>query len=80
VERKEARRARPWLSELDAPEWQELAGHRLGWREVLKSTYASEDEKKIALQCVVEASRGLAWTVTALVIELLGMHSKGNFQ
>jgi hypothetical protein len=26
VERKEARRVKPWLSELDVPEWQELAG------------------------------------------------------
>ena len=38
VERKEARRVKPWLSELDVPEWQELAGDRLGWREMLKST------------------------------------------
>jgi hypothetical protein len=38
VERKEARRVKPWLSELDVPEWrQELAGDRLGWREMLKS-------------------------------------------
>jgi hypothetical protein len=37
VERKEARRVRPWLSELDVPEWQELAGDRLGWRKMLKS-------------------------------------------
>jgi hypothetical protein len=32
VERKEARRVKPWLSELavlDVPEWQELAGDRL---------------------------------------------------
>jgi hypothetical protein len=28
----------PWLSELDVPEWQELAGDRLlGWRRMLKS-------------------------------------------
>ena len=38
VERKEARRVKPWLSELDVPEWQELAGDRLGWRKMLKST------------------------------------------
>jgi hypothetical protein len=25
LERKEARRIKPWLSELDVPEWQELA-------------------------------------------------------
>ena len=37
VERKEARRVKPWLSELDVPEWQELAGDRLGWRKMLKS-------------------------------------------
>jgi hypothetical protein len=37
VERKEARRVKPWLSELDVLEWQELAGDRLGWRKVLKS-------------------------------------------
>jgi hypothetical protein len=37
VERKEAWRVKPWLSELDVPEWQELAGDRLGWRKVLKS-------------------------------------------
>jgi hypothetical protein len=34
---KEARRVKPWLSELDVPEWQELAGDRLGWRKMLKS-------------------------------------------
>jgi hypothetical protein len=40
VERKEARRVKPWLSELDVPEWQELAGDRLGlgWRKMSKST------------------------------------------
>jgi hypothetical protein len=27
---------RPWLSELDAPEWQELAGGRLGRRRMSK--------------------------------------------
>jgi hypothetical protein len=37
VERKEARRVKPWLSELDVPEWQELEGDRLGWRKMLKS-------------------------------------------
>jgi hypothetical protein len=38
VERKEARRVKPWLSEaLDVPEWQKLAGDRLGWRKMLKS-------------------------------------------
>jgi hypothetical protein len=37
VERKEARRVKPWLSELDIPEWQELAGDRLGWGKMLKS-------------------------------------------
>jgi hypothetical protein len=38
VERKEARRVKPWLSELDVPEWQELlAGDRLGWWGMLKS-------------------------------------------
>jgi hypothetical protein len=36
VERKEARRVKPWLSELDVPEWQELAGDRLGGRKMLK--------------------------------------------
>jgi hypothetical protein len=34
LERKEARRVKPWLSELDVPEWQELAGDRLGWRKI----------------------------------------------
>ena len=40
VERKDARRVKPWLSELDVPEWQELAGDRLwgGGRCMLKST------------------------------------------
>jgi hypothetical protein len=30
---------KPWLSELDVPEWQwqELAGDRLGWRKMSKS-------------------------------------------
>jgi hypothetical protein len=37
LERKEARRVKPWLSELGVPEWQELAGDRLGWRKMLKS-------------------------------------------
>jgi hypothetical protein len=37
VERKEALRVKPWLSELDVPGWQELAGDRLGWRKMLKS-------------------------------------------
>jgi hypothetical protein len=30
VERKEARRVKPWLSELDVPEWQEPAGGPAG--------------------------------------------------
>jgi hypothetical protein len=38
VERKEARCAKPWLSELDAPKWQELAGDQLEWKKELKST------------------------------------------
>jgi hypothetical protein len=37
LERKEARRVKPWLSELDVPEWQELTGDRLGWIKMLKS-------------------------------------------
>jgi hypothetical protein len=32
VERTEARHVKLWLSELDVPEWQELAGDRLGWK------------------------------------------------
>jgi hypothetical protein len=38
AERKDAWRVKPWLSELDVLEWQELAGDRLGWREMPKST------------------------------------------
>jgi hypothetical protein len=38
VERKEARCAKPWLSELDVPKWQELAGDQLEWKKELKST------------------------------------------
>ena len=38
VERKEVRRVRPLLSELQVPEWQELAKDRQKWRNVLKST------------------------------------------
>jgi hypothetical protein len=38
VERKEVRRVRPLLSELQVPEWQELAVDRRKWRKVLKST------------------------------------------
>ena len=37
VERKEARRVRPRLSELQVPEWQELAKDRRKWRKMLKS-------------------------------------------
>jgi hypothetical protein len=37
AERKEARRVKPWLSELDVDVPQELAGDRLGWRKMLKS-------------------------------------------
>jgi hypothetical protein len=38
VERKEVRRVRPLLSELQVPEWQELAPKdRLKWRKMLKS-------------------------------------------
>jgi hypothetical protein len=36
VERKEVRRARPLLSELQVPEWQELAVDRRKWRKMLK--------------------------------------------
>jgi hypothetical protein len=38
VERKEVRRVRPLLSELQVPEWQELAADRRKWRTMLKST------------------------------------------
>jgi hypothetical protein len=38
VERKEVRRVRPRLSELQVPEWQELAVDRRKWRKMLKST------------------------------------------
>jgi hypothetical protein len=38
VERKEVRRVKPLLSELQVPEWQqELAKDRRGWKKVLKS-------------------------------------------
>jgi hypothetical protein len=37
VERKEVRRARPLLSELQVPEWQELAKDRPKRRKMLKS-------------------------------------------
>jgi hypothetical protein len=38
VERKEVRRVRPLLSELQVPEWQELAVlDRQKWRKMLKS-------------------------------------------
>jgi hypothetical protein len=37
VECKEARRAKPLLSELQVPEWQELAKDRRKWRKMLKS-------------------------------------------
>jgi hypothetical protein len=37
LQRKEARRARPLLSELQVPEWQELAKDRRKWRKMLKS-------------------------------------------
>jgi hypothetical protein len=35
---KGARCVKPWLSGLDVPQRQELAGDRLGWRKMLKST------------------------------------------
>jgi hypothetical protein len=41
VERKEVRRVRPLLSELQVPEWQwqeQLAVNRWKWRKMLKST------------------------------------------
>jgi hypothetical protein len=37
VERKEVRRVRPMLSELQEPEWQELAVDRWKWRKILQS-------------------------------------------
>jgi hypothetical protein len=37
VERKEVRRVKPLLSELQVPEWQELAKDRWKWRKMLKS-------------------------------------------
>jgi hypothetical protein len=37
VECKEIRRARPLLSELQVPEWQELAKDRRKWKKMLKS-------------------------------------------
>jgi hypothetical protein len=39
---------KPWLSGLDVPQRQELAGDRLGWRKALKSTDTYTD-----LACVV---------------------------
>jgi hypothetical protein len=38
AERKEVRRVKPLLSELQVPEWQELAKDKAGWRKMLKST------------------------------------------
>jgi hypothetical protein len=38
VEHKEVRRVRPLLSELQVPEWQELAKDRPEWRNMLKRT------------------------------------------
>jgi hypothetical protein len=38
VECKEVRRVKPLLSELQVPEWQELAKDRRGWKKMLKST------------------------------------------
>jgi hypothetical protein len=40
VESKEVRQVRLLLSELQVPEWQELAVDRRKWRKVLKSTDA----------------------------------------
>jgi hypothetical protein len=37
LERKEGGAAYKTVAELDVPEWQELAGDRLGWREMSKS-------------------------------------------
>jgi hypothetical protein len=38
VERKEARRVKPWLSwTCRSGRWKELAGNRLGWRKISKS-------------------------------------------
>jgi hypothetical protein len=37
LERKAVRRVRPLLSELQVPEWQELAADRGKWRNMLKS-------------------------------------------
>jgi hypothetical protein len=38
VERKEVRRVRPLLSELQVPDWQELAVDRRKWRKMSKRT------------------------------------------
>ena len=37
MERKEVRRVKPPLSELQVPEWRELAKDREKWRKMLKS-------------------------------------------
>jgi hypothetical protein len=37
VERKEVRRVKQLLSELQVPEWQELAKDKAGWRKMSKS-------------------------------------------
>jgi hypothetical protein len=37
AERKEVRRVKPLLSELQVPEWQELAKDRRGWKNMSKS-------------------------------------------
>jgi hypothetical protein len=55
VERKEARRVKPWLGELDVPEWQELAGYRLRWKKMLKSIKIRTDRA-----CVVGAGRRMS--------------------
>jgi hypothetical protein len=48
LERKEARRVKLWLSELDVPEWQELAGDRLSGVEE-----DVEEHQDMNIACVV---------------------------
>jgi hypothetical protein len=43
VERKEVRRVKPLSSELQVPEWQELAKDKRGWKNMLKSTRGQGD-------------------------------------
>jgi hypothetical protein len=70
VERKEARRVKPWLSKLDVPEWQELAGDRLGWRKMSKSIKIHRGASGARAFSLASCAAGDFWGLLASVPRL----------